>query len=89
MSKYTANDFLKSLRPSANSKKLNESFDKTSGRGGCPLFSTEDKKFIIKQIKETEKNILLSKFLLPFCKHITKCSSLITKILGVFSIKIK
>eukprot|EP00826_Nyctotherus_ovalis_P004283 TRINITY_DN10915_c0_g1_i4.p1 TRINITY_DN10915_c0_g1~~TRINITY_DN10915_c0_g1_i4.p1 ORF type:complete len:446 (+),score=98.01 TRINITY_DN10915_c0_g1_i4:1213-2550(+) len=87
--KYSESDFYDSLRPSTNEAKLRAAFDKTSGKGGYPLFSTSNKKFIIKQISENEKNVLLNVFLVPYCQHVLRNSSFICRILGLFGIQIK
>jgi hypothetical protein len=87
--KYAKADFFNSLCPLTNETKLRKAFDKTAGMGGYPLFSTADKKFIIKQISENEKNMLLNVFLVPYCQHVLKNTSFICRMLGLFGIQIK
>jgi hypothetical protein len=87
--KYTREDFFESLQPSTNEEKLKALFDKTSARGGNPLFSTANKKFIIKQITPYEKKTLLNTFLLPYHEHVIQNSSYITRVLGLFAIRVK
>jgi len=87
--KYTKTEFFESLRPATNEEKLRASFDKTGGRGGYPLFSTENRKFIIKQISLHEKTTLLKTFLVPYHRHVIRNSSLICRVLGLFSIRVK
>ncbi len=87
--KYTKADFYESLQPSTNEGKLRALFDKTSGRGGYPLFSTANKKFIIKQISKYEKTTLLKTFLIPYHQHVLQNSSLICRVLGLFEIRVK
>ncbi len=87
--KYTKADFFESLRPATNEEKLKALFDKTSGRGGYPLFSTANKKYIIKQISKYEKNTLLKTFLIPYHRHVIQNSSFICRVLGLFAIRVK
>ena len=87
--KYTKADFYESLRPITNEEKLRALFDSTSGRGGYPLFSTANKKFIIKQISKYEKTTLLKTFLVPYHQHVIKNSSFICQVLGLFAIRVK
>jgi len=89
MNKYTEDDFFNSLLPKTNEAKLRKAYDKTAGKGGYPLFSTSDKKFIIKQISENEKNVLLNLFLAPYYQHVLSSPSFICRILGLFGIQIK
>lgn len=89
LNKYTQADFFESLRPATNEEKLRDLFDKTPGRSGYPLFSTANKKFIIKQISEYEKTTLLETFLIPYHEHVIHNSSFICRILGLFGIGVK
>ena len=87
--KYTQDEFYESLKPKTNKRKLQELFDSTSGRGGMPIFSTQNKKFIIKQLTKYEKNTLLKTFLSQYQAHVIKNSSYLCRILGLFSLRIK
>ena len=86
---YKRDDFFNSLRPINNEDKLKELFDKNAGRGGYPLFSTSDRKFIIKQISKFEKNALHNAFLIPYHKHVIENTSFICRFLGFFQIRVK
>ena len=58
-----------------------------SGKSGSFFFLTHDKRFMIKTISETEKNIMLNLLGSYIDHHLKYPDSLISKIFGVFTIK--
>ena len=77
-----------SLNPRANKKILMKSFEKTSAKGGKPLIKTHDKRFLIKEISEGERDFFLS-LIKDYHHHLnTNPRSLLAKIYGWFSIRV-
>ncbi len=88
--KYTKADFFESLQPATNEDKMKALFDRLGGQQGrYPLFSTADRRFAIKQISKYEKCTLLRTFLIPYHQHVIRNSSLICRLLGLFSVRVK
>lgn len=52
--------FRESLLPYNNIGALTKSFEKTNARGGKPLIKTDNKKFLIKEVRKDEKDFLMS-----------------------------
>lgn len=77
-----------SLNPRANKKILLKSFEKTSAKGGKPLIKTHDKRFLIKEVSEEERDFFLS-LVKNYHSHLRDNNrSLLAKIYGCFSIKV-
>ena len=77
-----------SLNPRANENILLKSFEKTSAKGGKPLIKTHDKKFLIKEISEEERDFFLS-LVKNYHSHLhDNPRSLLAKIYGCFSIRV-
>jgi len=77
-----------SLNPRANKKILLKSFEKTSAKGGKPLIKTHDKRFLIKEISEEERDFFLS-LVKEYHSHLNNNPrSLLAKIYGCFSIRV-
>ena len=59
-----------------------KSFEKTSAKGGKPLIKTHDKRFLIKEISEGERDFFLS-LIKDYHHHLnTNPRSLLAKIYG-------
>jgi hypothetical protein len=77
-----------SLNPRANKNILLKSFEKTSAKGGKPLIKTHDKRFLIKEISEEERDFFLS-LVKNYHAHLNaNPRSLLAKIYGCFSIRV-
>ena len=77
-----------SLNPRANKKILMKSFEKTSAKGGKPLIKTHDKRFLIKEISEGERDFFLS-LVKDYHHHLNiNPRSLLAKIYGCFAIRV-
>jgi hypothetical protein len=77
-----------SLNPKANKKILLKSFEKTSAKGGKPLIKTHDKRFLIKEVSEEERDFFLSLVKNYHAHLLANPRSLLAKIYGIFSIKV-
>jgi competence protein ComGF len=78
-----------SLSPANNRVQLLKSFEKTSGKGGKPLIKTHDKKFLIKELSKSEKDLMIE-ILSKYRENLDKNpKSILARIYGVFSFKIK
>ena len=76
-----------SLHPLKNIDKINESIA-SGGSSQNPILFTWDKKFLIKTISKSEKNIFLS--MIPeFHKKMKDSKSLLCRIYGLFRINVK
>ena len=51
--------FRESLLPFNNTRILVKSFEKTNAKGGKPLIKTQNKKYLIKEVKKEEKNFFM------------------------------
>lgn len=77
-----------SLNPKANKKILLKSFEKTSAKGGKPLIKTHDKRFLIKEISEEERDFFLH-LVKNYHNHLNlNPRSLLAKIYGCFWIRV-
>ena len=81
-------DILASLDPINNIKKL-KSNKVSGGRGSNCIFSTWDKKFIIKTVTLTERKILVEKMIIDYHCLMKESRSLLSRIYGVFKIELK
>lgn len=88
MNSLSSESLYNSLNPRANKKILLKSFEKTSAKGGKPLIKTHDKRFLIKEISEEERDFFL--FLVKnYHTHLKENPrSLLAKIYGCFSIRV-
>lgn len=76
------------MNPRANKDILLKSFEKTSAKGGKPLIKTHDKRFLIKEISEEERDFFLS-LVKNYHTHLSNNPrSLLAKIYGCFSIRV-
>ena len=84
---FNSNDALKaSLKPSLNFDQVFKA-GAGAGRSGSFFFFSHDKRFIIKTMTKHELNLFLGMFE-DYCKHFKdNPNSLMTKILGVFTVK--
>lgn len=76
---------IESLDPNKNLKIIKENFA-SGGRSVNPILFTHDKKFLLKTISKSEKNILL-KMLPEFHRRMRDCKSFLCRIYSVFRIK--
>jgi len=77
-----------SLNPKSNKKILEKSFEKTSAKGGKPLIKTHDKRFLIKEVSEEERDFFLT-LVKNYHGHLnSNPRSLLAKIYGCFSVKV-
>ena len=81
-------DILASLDPINNMKKL-KSNKVSGGRGSNCIFSTWDKRFIIKTVNVTERKILVEKMIVDYHCLMKESRSLLSRIYGVFKIELK
>ena len=81
-------DILASLDPINNIKYL-KSNKISGGRGSNCIFSTWDKKFIIKTVNATERKILVEKMLIDYHCLMKESRSLLSRIYGVFNLELK
>jgi len=79
-------DCLNSLDPDMNMKIITESFA-SGGRSANPIIFTHDKKFLLKTISKSEKNILL-KLLPEYHRRMRDLKSYLCRIYGVFRIQL-
>ena len=79
-------DYLLSLSPKDNLKIIKESFA-SGGRSANPIIFTYDKKFLLKTISKSEKNILLN--ILPeYHRRMRDTKSLLCRIYGLYKIEV-
>ena len=79
-------DYLLSLSPKDNLKIIKESFA-SGGRSANPIIFTYDKKFLLKTISKSEKNILLN--ILPeYHRRMRDTTSLLCRIYGLYKIEV-
>lgn len=69
-----------------NLKELNR-LDKKGGRSGSFIFSTFDKKFVIKTITQQEKLIFLNELLEDYTDRILAQNSVLVRVFGVFMLQ--
>ena len=82
VSSLSSESLYNSLNPKANKRILLKSFEKTSAKGGKPLIKTHDKKFLIKEISEEERDFFLS-LVKNYHSHLNENTrSLLAKIYG-------
>ena len=87
MDKISIDDLLASLDPSKNIKKLKES-KVLGGRGNNSLYSSWDKKLILKTIDTNEKNIFFDKMIMDFHCFMRESRSLLSRIYGLYKIEL-
>ena len=87
MDKISIDDLLASLDPSKNIKKLKES-KVLGGRGNNSLYSSWDKKLILKTIDTNEKNIFFDKMIIDFHCFMRESRSLLSRIYGLYKIEL-
>ena len=87
--KFTKMDFFNGLCPVNNEEGLKLLFDESAEKGDYPEFTTTNRKFIIRNVAKKTKDFLLKSFIIPYHKHVMENSSFISRILGIFSIKVK
>ena len=87
MDKISIDDLLSSLDPNKNIKKLKES-KVLGGRGNNSLYSTWDKKLILKTIDTNEKNIFFDKMIIDFHCFMRESRSLLSRIYGLYKIEL-
>ena len=61
----------------------------SGGRGSNCIFSTWDKKFIIKTVNITERKILVEKMIVDYHCLMKESRSLLSRVYGVFKIELK
>ena len=81
-------DILASLDPINNMKKLKAN-KVSGGRGSNCIFSTWDKRFIIKTVNITERKILVEKMIVDYHCLMKESRSLLSRVYGVFKIELK
>ena len=81
-------DILASLDPINNMKKL-KSNKVSGGRGSNCIFSTWDKRFIIKTVNITERKILVEKMIVDYHCLMKESRSLLSRVYGVFKMELK
>lgn len=79
-------DLLFSLDPEKNLNMINKSFA-SGGRSANPIIFTHDRKFLLKTISKSEKNILL-KLLPEFHRRMRDLNSYLCRIYGLYRIKL-
>jgi hypothetical protein len=80
------NDYLLSLSPKDNLKIIKESFA-SGGRSANPIIFTYDKKYLLKTISKSEKNVLLE--MLPeYHRRMRDTKSLLCRIYGLYRIEV-
>ena len=79
-------DYLLSLSPKDNLKIIKESFA-SGGRSANPIIFTHDKKYLLKTISKSEKNVLLE--MLPeYHRRMRDTKSLLCRIYGLYRIEV-
>ena len=82
----STNDYLLSLSPKDNLKIIKESFA-SGGRSANPIIFTYDKKYLLKTISKSEKNVLLE--MLPeYHRRMRDTKSLLCRIYGLYRIEV-
>ena len=81
-------DMLLSLDPINNIKKI-KAMKVTGGRGNNCIINTWDKKFIIKTVNTTERNILIEKMIVDYHCLMKESKSLLSRIYGMYKIELK
>ena len=82
----STNDYLLSLSPKDNLKIIKESFA-SGGRSANPIIFTHDKKYLLKTISKSEKNVLLE--MLPeYHRRMRDTKSLLCRIYGLYRIEV-
>ena len=82
----STNDYLLSLSPKDNLKIIKESFA-SGGRSANPIIFTYDKKYLLKTISKSEKNVLLQ--ILPeYHRRMRDTKSLLCRIYGLYRIEV-
>ena len=82
----STNDYLLSLSPKDNLKIIKESFA-SGGRSANPIIFTYDKKYLLKTISKSEKNVLLD--ILPeYHRRMRDAKSLLCRIYGLYRIEV-
>jgi hypothetical protein len=88
LDKISVDDLLSSLNPLKNMRKLKEQ-RVSGGRGNNSLFRTWDKKFILKTIDSSEKQIFFEKMITDFHCFMRESRSLLSRIYGLYKIEFK
>ena len=82
-------DLMASLNPEENKDSMLR-IKESSGKSGSFFFFSNDKKFIIKTVKEEELNTMLGEFMKNYYIHIiNNPESFLARIYGLYTIKIK